>query len=151
MRKEIEDMTRRMETIDGDKAYVLDKSMKNGLDVLRRKKDDVVYTYLKRCMEFICSHEDFAMAFIPTHSRIVRWIPCMIYKYKGEWRRVVLQNANCLRCEWRGSAANPTHPELYVSMENWSDILKKMKQLPFLKCPRCGSEISTKAIWIEDE
>lgn len=60
------------------------------------------------------------------------------------------QYANCLRCDWTGNVVNPTDPDLYITVENAFQILNKMAKLPFLKCPKCGSELSTKAIWVED-
>lgn len=152
---EIENITRRIEVIDGDAVYILDKSMKDGLNILEKRankeKDDSVYSMLKKDMRFICTHDNFAIAFRPTHSPTVRWIPCLIYKYKGEWRRVVIQYVNCLACDWTGTIANPTDPDLYITLENEFEILRKMGQLCFCKCPRCGSKISSRGIWIEGE
>ena len=72
---------------------------------------------------------------------------CINIKMDGE--RVILQYANCLKCDWNGIIANPTEPDLFLTLENRFDILKRMNQLPFCKCPKCGNEISSKAIWVE--
>lgn len=153
--EQILEITNRVENIDGDDVYILEKEMCEGLEKLKKQikleKKDYLFAMLNNDVEFISNHSDFAIAFRPVkwiNSR--KWIPCLIYKYQGAWRRVILQYANCLRCDWRGNIANPTDPDLYITLENRFDILKKMNQLSFCKCPKCGSEISSKAIWLED-
>lgn len=133
----------------------LRKECIGGLEKLKQKiklkKEDYLFSKLNNDMEFICNHSGFAIAFRPVKWKTTKkWMPCLIYKYEGEWRRVVCQYANCLKCDWTGSIANPTDPDLYITMENEFDILKKMDQLSFYKCQKCGSAISSKAIWIED-
>lgn len=153
--EEIEEITKRIEVIDGDKVYVLDKSMQTGLNILRkiadREKNNVVFVHLKKDIKFICSHQNFAIAFRPTHTSIVRWIPCLIYKYAGEWRRVVIQYANCSRCNWTGTIANPTEPDLYITLENRFEVMRQMAQLCYCRCPRCGGGLSSRGIWMEDD
>lgn len=151
--EEVLEITNRIENIDGDDVYVLDREMHKGISKLRRRgkreKENYMFTMLNKDIEFICNHAGFAIAFRPVKWKMAKkWIPCLIYKYEGVWRRVVLQHANCLKCDWNGSIANPTDPDLYITSENRFDILKKMNQLSFCMCPKCGSEISSKAIWI---
>lgn len=153
--EEILELTNRIENIDGEDVYVLEKEMYKGLEKLRQRinseKESNVFAMLNNDVKFICNHSDFAIAFRPVKwGKEKKWIPCLIYKYQGEWRRVLHQYANCLKCDWIGNVVNPTDPDLYITMENRFEILNKMAQLPFLKCPKCGSEISTKAIWLED-
>ena len=127
--------------------------MQNGINALRQKADtenDNMYSMLKNDTEFIASHIDFAIAFRPVKwKEDIKWIPCLIHRYKGGWKRVIIQNAYCAECDWKGIAANPTDPDLYVTMENQFAILREMNHLSFCKCPKCGNQISTKAIWIE--
>lgn len=147
---EITEITDKTEEIDGEKVYILEKHMKTGVERLkelaRMNKDDDVLAMLNRDSKFICEKQNFAIAF--RDIKALPWLPCMIYKYEGQWRRVQLEYANCLKCDWNGSIANPTDPDLYITSENMFDILKKMNQLSFCMCPKCGSEISSKAIWI---
>ena len=151
---EILEITKQSINIDGEDVFILDKEMHEGLKKLAEQininEENPVAMMLKNDVKFICTHADFAIAFRPVKwGESKRWIPCLVYKYKGEWRRVVLQYARCLKCDWRGSIANPTDPDLYITMKNRFDILKRVSQLPFLKCPKCGNEISCKAIWTE--
>lgn len=153
--EEVLEITNCVENIDGEDVYVLEKEMHEGLEKLRQRinmeKESYVFAMLNNDVEFICNHLDFAIAFRPVkwiNSR--KWIPCLIYKYGNEWRRIVLQYANCLKCDWAGKVANPTDPDLYITMETMFDILEKLNQLPFCKCPKCGGTISAKAIWLED-
>ncbi len=153
--EEVLEITNRVEIIDGEDLYILEKEMHEGLERLRQRinleKESYVFAMLNNDVEFICNHVDFAIAFRPVKwGKDRKWIPCLIYKYQGEWRRVLHQYANCLKCDWTGNVVNPTDPDLYITMGNRFEILNKMAQLPFLKCPKCGSEISTRAIWIED-
>ena len=115
------------------------------------EKEDAMFSMLDRDLEFIDNHAGFAIAFRPVKwKNVKKWIPCMLYKYGGEWRRVVLQYADCSACGWHGNTASPTEPDLYITLENRFEILKRMGQLSFRSCPVCGSRISTKAIWIEE-
>ena len=153
---EITDITNRIEDVDGNDVYIVDKSMKEALKKLVQldelKTNNFVLSKLKKDIEFIQSHTDFAIAFRPVKWKTTsKWIPCLIYRYEGEWKRVVLQYANCLMCEWAGCIANPTDPDLFITLKNRFEILRNLDKLPFCKCPKCGSEISSKAIWVEKE
>lgn len=150
---EITEITNRVENIDGEEVYVLDKNMRLGIDKLKEwaemDKDDHVLSMLKKDIEFICEKQNFAIAFRPVKLRITKWLPCLIYKYEGKWRRVQLEYANCLKCDWKGCIANPTNPDLYFALENEFEVMNNINKLLFCKCPKCGNEISRKAIWTE--
>lgn len=153
--EEILEITNRIENVDGEDVYVLGKEMHEEVEKLKQRiaseKENHLFAMLNKDVEFIGNHLGFAIAFRPVKWVGDRkWIPCLIYDYEGEWRRVVLQYAKCLKCEWTGIVANPTNPDLYLTMKNEFQILKEMAKLPFLKCPKCRSELSTKAIWLED-
>lgn len=145
--------------IDGEEVYILENNMKKEVNELKsliclRRDESCVFFRLDKDLDFILSHKDFAIAFRPIKrkirgEKIIEWLPCLVYLYQKEWRRVYLQYANCLKCNWHGIAANPTDNELYFTMDNYYEILNKMYKLPFLKCPLCGNELSTKAIWVE--
>ena len=55
---EITEITNRVENIDGEEVYVLDKNMRLGIDKLKEwaemDKDDHVLSMLKKDIEFIC-------------------------------------------------------------------------------------------------
>ena len=151
---EVLEITRKNTDIDGEEVYILEKNMKKEVDELKYiillQKDDYVFSMLEKHLDFILSHKDFAIAFRPIKRKDMKeWLPCIVYLYQKEWRRVTLQYANCLKCNWQGNIANPTDTDLYAAMENRFDIIKKMYKLPFLKCPLCGNELSCKAIWID--
>lgn len=152
--EEVLEITNQIENIDVDDVYILHREMYNGLDKLKQRikkeKEDHMFLMLSKDIEFMYNNYGFSLAFRPVKwKNSKKWIPCLIYRYKDEWRRVEIQYANCLKCDWNGSIANPTDPDLYITMENRFDIMKKMNQLSFCKCPECGSEISSKAIWTE--
>lgn len=154
--EEVLKITNRIENVDGDDVYVLDREMKEGIENLRKKtmlvKENGMFSMLSKDLAFMCNHVGFAIAFRPVgKNETKQWIPCMLYKYEGAWRRVLFQCAHCLKCDWRGSIANPTDPDLYITMNNRFAILKEMNQLTFCQCPKCGGELSGKAIWIEQE
>ena len=150
---EITEITDKTEEIDGEKVYILEKHMKTGVERLkelaRMNKDDDVLAMLNRDSKFICEKQNFAIAF--RDIKALPWLPCMIYKYEWLWRRVQLEYANCLKCDWKGRIANPTEPSLYGGLKNEFELMRQAARLPSLKCPKCGGEISRKAIWIEDE
>ena len=119
--EEIMEITNRVEIIDGDDVYILEKGMYEGLEKLKKRieleKERTLLMLLNNHIEFICNHSDFAIAFVPVKwGDSKRWLPCLIYKYKGEWRRVTIQYVHCLKCDWTGIAANPTHADLYITM-----------------------------------
>ena len=152
---EITEITDKIEEIDGEKVYILEKHMKTGVERLKEwtetDNDDGVLTMLNKHLEFICEKQNFAMAFRHINLRLTRWLPCMIYQYEGQWRRVQLEYANCLKCDWKGRIANPTNPGLYCALKNEFELMRKANKLPSCKCPKCGGELSRKAIWVEDE
>lgn len=126
---EITEITNRVENIDGEEVYVLDKNMRLGIDKLKEwaemDKDDHVLSMLKKDIEFICEKQNFAIAFRPVKLRITKWLPCLIYKYEGKWRRVQLEYANCLKCDWKGRIANPTEPSLYGGLKNEFELMRQ--------------------------
>lgn len=149
---EILEITNTVANIDGEDVYILEKGMVRELETLKKKikVENHLFAMLSKDIEFIYSHSDFAIVFRPIKWGDERkWIPCLAYKHKDEWRRVVLQYANCLKCDWNGTIANPTDPDLYITLDDRFDILRKMNRLSFYKCPKCGNDISSKAIWIE--
>ena len=64
--------------------------------------------------------------------------------------RVNITYAKCSKCDWEGSIADPTASDLYFTMKNRAEILNKMFELPFLKCPLCGNDLTAKAIWLQN-
>ena len=148
------EITQKSIDIDGEEVYILEKNMQKEVDELKHiiflHKDEYMFSMLEKHLDFILRHKDFAIAFRPIKRKDIKeWLPCIVYVYQKEWRRVSLQYANCLKCNWQGNIANPTDTDLYATMENRFNIIKTMYELPFLKCPLCGNELSGKAIWID--
>lgn len=148
-------ITNHIENIDGEEVFILDREMRGGIEKLKKGiniEGRHLFAMLEKDIEFICAHTDFALAFRPIKwGNDRRCIPCLIYKYKGEWRRVVHQYAHCLVCDWQGSVVSPMEPDLYLELEDRFNILKELDKLPFCNCPKCGNKLSTQAIWIENE
>lgn len=151
---EVLEITTRIENIDGEDVFVLDRTMYLGIQRIKEKvdehKNDLVLDMLKKNALFISNVSGFAIGFRFIRGKKNKWLPCLLYKYEGIWRRVNIRHADCLECDWTGLIATPMDPELYEMMENWYDILQNMKKLHFLNCPRCGGKISGRAIWIEE-
>lgn len=150
------EITQKTTEIDGEKVYIIDRNMQKEMNELKRitmlHKGDYVFSMLDKHLDFILRHQDFAIAFRPIKRKyLIEWLPCVVYLFCKEWRRVSLQYTNCSKCNWKGIIANPTDTDLYITMESRFDILKKMYELPFLKCPLCGKEILGKAIWIDNQ
>ncbi len=153
--KEVLEITKKCIDIDGEEVYIIDNNMKKGVDKLKHiiflHRDEYMFSLLEKHLDFVLRHKDFAIAFRPIKRKDNKeWLPCIVYIYQKEWRRVSLQYANCLKCNWHGIIANPTDTDLYATMENRFDIIKKIYELPFLNCPLCGNELSSKAIWIDN-
>ncbi|MCR5837088.1 MAG: hypothetical protein K6G88_11325 [Lachnospiraceae bacterium] len=151
---EVLEITQKSINIDGEEVYILENHMKKGVDELKNiiflHRDEYMFSMLEKHLDFILSHKDFAIIFRPIKRKyITEWLPCIVYLYQKEWLRVSIQYANCLKCNWHGTIANPTDTDLYATMDNRFDIIKKMYELPFLKCPLCGNMLSGKAIWID--
>ncbi len=128
--EEVSEITNHVENIDGEDVYILEKGMHKCIKQLKKRaqleKDNCLFDMLNKDVEFICSHVGFAIAFRPVKWGIFRrWIPCLIYKHESGWRRVVHQNANCLKGDWTGYIVSPTDSDLYITMDKKFDILKK--------------------------
>ena len=139
---EIVDLTNQSENIDGDEVYIFDNTMQESLKKLVQRadseKDNILISMLRKDIDFICNHSQFAIAFRPVKCKeITKWMPCLIYKFEEKWRRVVIQYAKCVRCEWAGSIANPTEPDLYITSKKCFEILHEMNKLSFCKCHLC--------------
>lgn len=139
----------------GERVYIVERDMQTEVEALRHfillHPDSTVMSLLEKHLDFILKHEDFAIIFRPIKWRgAINWLPCMVYLYQNTWARVGgIQYVKCLKCNWKGRAASPIGSDLYEGMDNEFELLGKAFKLPFLKCPICGSELSTKAIWIE--
>lgn len=143
-----------------EQVYILTKQMLDEtsitnilkkIQILSMNNNSYIYSMLEKEIEFILRHENFAIIFRPI-NRITgtEWLPCFAYLYHGEWVRVNITYAKCSKCDWEGSIADPTDTDLYVTMKNRADILQKMFELPFLKCPLCGNDITARAIWLQN-
>lgn len=155
--EEVLEITNTVANVDGEDVYIIENHMCEELERLRNKvkerkgRGSWLFEQLGGYADFICSHSDFAIIFRPLkYGDGRKWLQCLVYKYQDEWRRVLIQYAKCFQCDWTGSIACPVNTDLYITMENWLEILRKMDELPFLNCPKCGGEISSKAIWIEE-
>lgn len=84
---EILEITKQSINVDGDDVYILKKEMHEGIKkLLSIKEENYFITKISKDVEFICYHSDFAMVFRPVQwGKSRRWIPCLVYKYKGEW------------------------------------------------------------------
>ena len=83
--EEVLEITNRIENIDGDNVYVLDREMHKGIWKLRRRgereKENYMFSMLNKDIEFMCNHAGFAIAFRHVKSKMAKKrIPCLIYK-----------------------------------------------------------------------
>lgn len=140
--------------VDGELVHYIDNNMIKEIKLLQSiiefNKDKSLYSKLNKDLDFIVKYKEFAIVFHPIKiGDSMKWIPCLVYKYENELIRVVIRNSKCLSCDWQGSIANPTFPDLYYSIDDKSKVMNKLNNLKFLKCPVCGESIDCKVIWIE--
>lgn len=149
---EVIEITSRKIFVDED-VYIVDANMVEECDKLKKRinrSDSMIYTRLEKDLEFITKHKDFSIIFRPIiRNQITRWLPCMVYSNINRLERVSIQNVYCLNCNWTGIIANPLEPDLYITMKNRFEILDRLSNILFCKCPKCKGELSNKGIWVE--
>ena len=88
---EVTQITNRVEDVDGEEVYILDRSMKSGIEELKKladaKKNSYILSMLIKDVSFICKNFNFAIVFRKIHIKEeIDCIPCMVYRYQGQWR-----------------------------------------------------------------
>lgn len=106
---------------------------------------------VKPLIKFVSQHINFHIALKPLNLTKGKFIPYLIYNYKGEFIRVQIENTSCVKCNWKGIIANPTVPGLFDTVNNKIDALKNVNRIEVFDCPICGAKLNRKAIWIENE
>ena len=87
--------------VDGEIVYIINCEMEESLSKLEKlanmNRDSYMFSKLLNDILFIRKHNNFSIAFRPVKwINSVKWIPCLLYMYQNEWRRVIIQYANCL-------------------------------------------------------
>lgn len=152
----IEKITKRIEYIDGQQVFFIDRYMKeeicNAKNYINTNKEASLLKLLRYHLDFIKNQDGFAEIFRPVFFKKKElWIPCLVYYYQGAWRKVAIQNVYCKECGWKGRIACPTDADLFIGSKNWQEIMKTAFELPFLNCPKCEGKLSSNAIWVERE
>lgn len=152
--EDVYNITKRVEYVDGQRAFFIDKNMKkeirNAKDYINSNYDRGIIQNLSYDINFMLEHEGFAEIFRPMHFvEKEMWIPCLVFYYQNEWRKVVIQNIYCKDCGWKGRIACPVETELFLGMKDRQERLEMAFGLHFLGCPECGGKLSNYAIWIE--
>lgn len=136
----------------GEKFYVLNKEEWTAL----RKTEywierPMLSQLLDKKIEFIEKHDEFicAMTKYPMKNRRDAWIPCLFYIMNEGLQRIQLETTECTNCNWRGTIANPTLPDLYLMFEDRFELMRKSAQLKQVTCPICNGKLKRDAIWVE--
>lgn len=77
-------------------------------------------------------------------------LPVLFYKTESGWVRVRVETTKCTICDWHGSIANPTLPDLYETLDNRFELMRAASQMESILCPKCNNSLERHAIWIED-
>ncbi len=102
-------------------------------------------------IRFTEKHENFicAMTKYPMKNKRNTWIPHLFYILERGLQRVQLETTECTNCDWRGTIANPTLPDLYIALKDRFEIMRKCTQLKQVACPICNGKLERYAIWVE--
>ncbi len=148
-------ITKQEANVDGEKVYIIDKENGDLDEIISKtifmKDKNYTYTLLYNDLNFIRNHDNFTIIFRLVYKKYDGWLPCMVYYYNGVWQKVVLQYSHCTMCDWNGLIANPAEASLYDNISNRFEILKKINKFFFLCCPKCKSQLDSKAIWLENK
>lgn len=136
----------------GEKFYVFNKEK---WVVLRKTEYWVEHPMLSQWIdykiEFTEKNEDFicAMTKHPMKKRRDAWFPYLFYIMEEGLQRIQLETTECTNCNWRGTIANPTLPDLYIMLEDRFELMRKSAQLKQVTCPICNGKLKRDAIWVE--
>ena len=152
-REDLENISKRVEIVDGQEVFFIDPNMKDEISRLREyisPYKEYVFSSIGHYINFMLEHEGFAVIIRPmSFGQNEKWIPHLVFFYQNEWRKVCLQNVYCKECGWKGVIACPISTDFFLGMKDEHERLQEAFELPFLGCPECGGKISSYAIWID--
>ncbi|WP_028590995.1 hypothetical protein [Paenibacillus massiliensis] len=98
-------------------------------------------------MDFVRKYSSFSLAFYPLGSQ-KKWMFCLLLSKNEKLQRVQIENVQCKVCNWKGSIANPTIPELYYGCPDRWGALEEASKIPIVHCPNCNSTLPRHSIWV---
>lgn len=136
----------------GQKFYVFDKIKWTALKETEYWiKHPMLRQLIDQDIEFVEKNEDFICAMTKYSMKDKRdtWIPHLFYILDEGLQRIQLETTECTNCNWRGTIANPTLPDLYIMLEDRFELMRKCAQLKQVTCPICNGKLKRDAIWVE--
>lgn len=140
----------------GQEFYILKKDK---WEVLKKTEEwvklEIAYPMLiqriNHQIEFTEKNSDFICAITkqPLGRKRDMWVAFLFLKMDEGWQRIVLETTGCTNCNWQGIIANPTQPDLYLSLSKRFEIMNKSTQLKQVTCPICNGKLKRFAIWVE--
>ncbi len=147
---EIEDVTKSIEIVNGEKLYLVDIEKSQVIDGVRIGGEDT-FELLLKMKDFVKNHEGFSLALFRCKIGTTRWVwvACILYRINNMWQRVQIENIVCEYCGWNGKSTNPTVPSLYDTVKDRQNALNSAWNQPEVNCPICEKKLMRRAIWVQ--
>jgi hypothetical protein len=102
-------------------------------------------------VEFAERNSGFRCAITKQQIGIIKevWIPFLFYEVNEGWQRVAIERTECTKCGWEGNIANPTLPDLYLTLPERFELMSESTDLERVGCPNCNGKLKRFAIWVE--
>ena len=140
----------------GQKFYVLNRDKWEALKKTKKwiemgaayptliQRIDYKIEFAEKNVKFLC-----AMTKQPMKKAGDMWIAFLFFIMDEGLQRIQLEITECTNCNWRGTIANPTLPDLYIMLEDRFELMRKCSQLKQVTCPICNRKLKRDAIWVE--
>lgn len=141
---------------NGQKFYVLKRNKWEALKkteewIEKNASHPMLIQRIDNKIEFTEKNEGFICAVTKQPMKKMRdiWITFLFFIMDEGLQRIQLETTECTNCNWRGTIANPTLPDLYIMLEDRFELMRKCAQLKQVTCPICNGKLKRDAIWVE--
>ena len=109
-----------------------------------------IINIMKGMIEFSEQYEGFYVAVTKITMGKVKcyWMPILFFQTNSSLVRVRIERTKCGTCGWHGEIANPMLSDLYISVPNYFEEMRKKEQIEKINCPKCNSKLERYAIWV---
>lgn len=99
---------------------------------------------------FTRAHRDaFQLALCRDGLFAKSWTVINLLATQHGWQRVHVERVRCDACGVTQMIANPTVADLYLSVKDWANVMKRATADGAVCCVRCGEKLPRFAIWAE--
>lgn len=134
--------------INNDKWNLLKKE--GEYDGIKFGSDTLMDT-ITNMVNFAENHDGFCCAISKASIGKIKyfWNAILFYYSNIGWTRVRIESTGCTKCEWQGYVANPQLTDLYDTVVDKFNEIKKVSGIQEVFCPICNSRLKRYAIWVD--